>query len=98
VRRMTTYRVAEPVRPALERATRHAAGRQLWPTADVDLEALTAPGATHVLRTIDAVCGAAPPDDLPFEDYALLDELGAGLADWLRARAVAALPPVRSIG
>jgi hypothetical protein len=81
---MSTYRVAEPVRPAVERATRYAVGRRLRPPADVDLEALTARHAAQLLRTIDAVCGTATPADLPFEDYALLDELGAGLADWLR--------------
>jgi hypothetical protein len=81
---MSTYRVAEPARPAVERATRYAARRRLGPAADVDLEALTARGAAHLLRTIDAVCATASPEDLPFEDYALLDELGAGLADWLR--------------
>jgi hypothetical protein len=95
---MSTYRVAEAVRPAVERATRYAAGRRLWPAAaDVDLEALTARGAAHLLRTIDAVCGAGPAEDLPFEDYALLDELGAGLADWLRWVA-ASSAPLRPIG
>jgi hypothetical protein len=69
----------------VERAVRYAALRRLWPTADVDLEALTARSAAHLLRTIDAVCGAAPPEDLPFEEYAVRDELGARLADWLRS-------------
>jgi hypothetical protein len=89
---MSTFRVPDPVRPAVERATRYAAGRRLWPIAHVDLEALTARHAEQLLRTIDAVCGSAPPEELPFEDYALLDELGAGLADWLRALAAAPAP------
>jgi hypothetical protein len=81
---MSTYRVAERARPAVERATRYAAGRRLGPGFAVDLDALTARAAAHLLRTIDAVCATAPPEDLPFEDFALLDEVGAGLADWLR--------------
>ena len=81
---MSTFRVADPVRPAVERAQRYLAPRRRWPVMDLDLETLTARNAAHLLRTIDAVCADAPAEDLPFEDYALLDELGAALADWLR--------------
>jgi hypothetical protein len=81
---MSTFRVADPFRPAVERAQRYLAPRRRWPEMDLDLETLTARDAAHLLRTIDAVCADAPAEDLPFEDYALLDELGAALADWLR--------------
>ena len=81
---MSTYRVADAARPSLERAARYAVRRRLWPAAPMDLDMLTARNAAHLLRTIDEVCAVAPAEDLPFEDYAVLDELGATLADWLR--------------
>ena len=81
---MSTFRVADPYRPAVGRAQRYLAPRRRWPAMDLDLDTLTARDAAHLLRTIDAVCADATADDLPFEDYALLDELGAALADWLR--------------
>jgi hypothetical protein len=80
---MTTYHVADADRPSVERATRYAA-RVLGKPTPMDLDTLTARHAAHLLRTIDAVCATAPADELPFEDYAVLDELGATLADWLR--------------
>ncbi|MFL5890462.1 MAG: hypothetical protein ACJ76M_15455 [Solirubrobacteraceae bacterium] len=80
---MTTSRVADAARPSVERATVYAA-RFLGRPAPMDLDTLTARNAAHLLRTIDAVCATAPADELPFEDYAVLDELGATLADWLR--------------
>jgi hypothetical protein len=81
---MSTYRVADAARPSLERATRYARRRRLAPATTMDLDTLTARSAAHLLRTIDTVCAVAPAEDLPFEDYAVLDELGATLADWLR--------------
>jgi hypothetical protein len=81
---MSTFRVTEAARPSVERATRYAERFRLGPPRPMDLDTLTARNAAHLLRTIDAVCAAAPAEDLPFEDYDILDELGASLADWLR--------------
>jgi hypothetical protein len=81
---MPTYHLPDAVLALVHWTARYAAGRRLWPAAPAPAGPLTPRDAAHVIRTIDAVCHAAPASDLPFERYALLDELGASLADWLR--------------
>src|SRR4051812_28179614 len=58
---------------------RSGPGRRRGPAAPAPAGPLTPRDAAHVIRTIDAVCHAAPASDLPFERYAVLDELGASL-------------------
>jgi hypothetical protein len=74
---MPTYHLPDALRPLLDWTARYAARGLPWGP-------LTPPDAAHVIRTIDAVCAEAPACDLPFDRYAVLDELGASLADWLR--------------
>jgi len=82
---MSTYHLPAAVVPLVDWTARYAARRRLWPTAAATGASALSPGdAAHVIRTIDAVCDLAPSSDLPFEYYAVLDELGANLADWLR--------------
>jgi hypothetical protein len=81
---MPTYHLPDAVRSLVEWTARYAARRRLSSTGAAPAGPLTPRDAAHVIRTIDAVCAAAPAGDLPFERYALLDELGASLADWLR--------------
>jgi hypothetical protein len=81
---MPTYHLSDAVRPLVQWTTRYAARRRLWPAAPVTGTALYPHHAASLIRTIDAVCDGAPARDLPFEHYAVLDELGASLADWLR--------------
>jgi hypothetical protein len=81
---MSTYSVPAAVLPLVEWTSRYAARRRLWPVAAPGAGVLTPRDAALVIRTIDAVCDDAPSSALPFEHYAVLDELGANLADWLR--------------
>jgi hypothetical protein len=81
---MPTYHLPDAVHTLVDWTARYAARRRLRPATPIPSGALTPGDAAHVIRTIDAVCQAAPASDLPFERYALLDELGASLADWLR--------------
>jgi hypothetical protein len=81
---MSTYHLPDAVRPLVDWTTRYAARRRLWPAGVAPVGPLTPLDAAHVIRTIDAVCDDACPGDLPFEHFAVLDELGASLADWLR--------------
>ena len=82
---MSTYHLPAAVVPLVDWSARYAARRRLWPAAAATGASALSPGdAAHVIRTIDAVCDLAPSSDLPFEAYAVLDELGANLADWLR--------------
>jgi hypothetical protein len=80
---MSTYHLPSAVVPLVDWTSRYAARRHLWPASAACAE-LSPRAAAHVIRTIDAVCDLAPSSDLPFEHYAVLDELGANLADWLR--------------
>jgi hypothetical protein len=81
---MPTYHLPEAVHALVDWTARYAAGRRLWPAVSAPAGPLSPRDAADVIRTIDAVCSEAPASDLPFERYALLDELGASLADWLR--------------
>jgi hypothetical protein len=84
---MSTYYLSDAVRPLVEWTASYAARRRLWPViagAAAAASTLTPGDAARLIHTIDAVCSAAPSSDLPFEHYAVLDELGASLADWLR--------------
>lgn len=93
---MSTYHLPVAVRPLLAWTASYGARRRLWPVATAGASDLTPRDAAHVIRAIDAVCAAAPAADLPFEQFAALDELGAHLADWLRL--VAPLrPPARPV-
>jgi hypothetical protein len=81
---MLTYHLPDAVHALVDWTARYAEGRRLWPAEPAPTGPLTPREAAHVIRTIDAVCAEAPACDLPFDRYAVLDELGASLADWLR--------------
>jgi hypothetical protein len=81
---MSTYHLPAAVVPLIDWTSRYAARRRLWPALPQSVSALSPLDAACVIRTIDAVCDEAPSSDLPFEVYAVLDEVGANLADWLR--------------
>ena len=81
---MSTYHLPPAVLPLVDWTSRYAAQRHLSSVPPTRLSDLTPLDAANVIGTIDAVCDGAPASDLPFEAYAVLDELGANLADWLR--------------
>ncbi len=81
---MSTYHLPAAALPLVDWTASYAVRRRLWPVAATGASDLTPRDAAHVIRAIDAVCADAPSADLPFEQFALLDELGAHLADWLR--------------
>ena len=81
---MSTYHLPAAVVPLIDWTSRYAARRRIWPAFPQCRSALSPLDAARVVRTIDAVCDEAPSSDLPFEVYAVLDEVGANLADWLR--------------
>lgn len=90
VRRMSSFHIPDGARRSVEQATRVAARLRLAVVTDPGVEPLTREQGRRLLRAIDAVCHHASPDELPFDDYAVLDELSADLADWLGAAPVAA--------
>jgi hypothetical protein len=93
---MSTYHLSDAVRRHLDWTSRYAARRRLWPAGTAPAGALTPRDAAHLIRTIDVVCAEAPAGDLPFERFAVLDELGASLADWLRHVSPDRVPAARA--
>ena len=91
---MDTYHLPAAALPLVDWSTRYAAQHRLWPAAAPGGTDLTPRDAAHVIRTIDVVCDRAPSSELPFEQYAALDELAAGLADWLRHVSTGLIPRV----
>jgi hypothetical protein len=81
---MSSFHVDEAVRPLVAWALRYARSRHLAMPFAGDLDGLTRVQATRLLHAIDAVGNAASSRVLAFTDFAVLDELGAVLADWLR--------------
>ncbi|MEA2289431.1 MAG: hypothetical protein QOD55_1428 [Solirubrobacteraceae bacterium] len=81
---ISSFRVADAMRPRVAWAIRYAARRRLAAPVRGSLDGLTRAQAERLLRALDAACDTAPASVLPFTDFAVLDELGADLADWLR--------------